>query len=94
LTFINWLIKLVYMKTKTIGAFQAKTHLSELLQEVAGGQTIIITRRGKPIAQLSPFKAQEEKLSKAEILAGFKQIRNNVKGKVNIKEFIDEGRKY
>jgi len=44
--------KLVYMKT--IGAFDAKTHLSELLKKVAHGESFLITKRGKPVAALSP----------------------------------------
>lgn len=40
---------------KTIGLFDAKTRLSELCREVAEtGETILIERRGQPIAELSP----------------------------------------
>jgi len=39
---------------KTIGAFSAKTHLSDLLDQVARGETFLITKRGKPMASLSP----------------------------------------
>ncbi|MCB1387911.1 MAG: type II toxin-antitoxin system prevent-host-death family antitoxin [Rhodobacteraceae bacterium] len=39
---------------REIGAFEAKTHLSELLVAVEAGETITITRRGKPVAQLTP----------------------------------------
>ena len=39
---------------KTVGAFDAKTHLSNLLQQVAHGETFLITKRGKPVAALSP----------------------------------------
>lgn len=37
-----------------IGAFDAKTRLSELLQLVVGGQSFIITKRGHPVAELKP----------------------------------------
>jgi prevent-host-death family protein len=43
------------MTPKTIGAFDAKTHLSELLQQVRLGQVYVITRRGKPVAELRPM---------------------------------------
>ncbi|MDY6863223.1 MAG: type II toxin-antitoxin system prevent-host-death family antitoxin, partial [Thermodesulfobacteriota bacterium] len=36
----------------TIGAFEAKTHLSQLLDKVQNGNEIVITKRGKPIARL------------------------------------------
>ena len=40
-----------------IGAFEAKTHLSQLLDRVAQGERIAITRRGRPVAQLVPYEA-------------------------------------
>ncbi|NDU85789.1 MAG: type II toxin-antitoxin system Phd/YefM family antitoxin [Ferrovum sp.] len=40
------------MKTATVA--NAKSHLSALLAEVEGGQGIVITRRGKPVARLIP----------------------------------------
>ena len=46
--------KLVGMKTMEIGAFEAKTHLSELLEKVRHGKTFFITKRGHPVAELRP----------------------------------------
>jgi prevent-host-death family protein len=40
---------------KEVGAFEAKTHLSQLLDEVEKGGRIYITRHGKRIAELSPI---------------------------------------
>jgi prevent-host-death family protein len=42
------------MKTRQIGAFEAKTHLSELLERVDRGQVYVITKRGRPVAELRP----------------------------------------
>jgi prevent-host-death family protein len=42
------------MKRREIGAFEAKTRLSELLQHVARGQVYVITKRGRPVAELRP----------------------------------------
>ena len=39
---------------REIGAFEAKTHLSELLAAVEAGEAFTITRRGKPVAELRP----------------------------------------
>ena len=39
---------------KEIGVFDAKTRLSDLLQQVANGEEFIITRRGVPVARLCP----------------------------------------
>ena len=40
---------------REIGAFAAKTHLAALLSDVEAGETIVITRRGKPVAKLPPL---------------------------------------
>lgn len=42
------------MKVEEVGAFEAKTRLSELLEHVRQGRTYRITRRGRPIAELRP----------------------------------------
>jgi prevent-host-death family protein len=42
------------MPSTEIGAFEAKTRLSELLEQVGRGRTFVITRRGRPIAELRP----------------------------------------
>jgi prevent-host-death family protein len=42
------------MKLKEIGAFEAKTRLSELLDRVDKGEVYVITKRGRPIAELRP----------------------------------------
>jgi prevent-host-death family protein len=39
---------------KTIGIFEAKTHLSSLVDEVEKGREVVITRHGKPVARLVP----------------------------------------
>lgn len=40
-----------------VGAFEAKTHLSRLLDEVEKGARIVITRHGKPVAELRPAQS-------------------------------------
>lgn len=49
-----------------IGAFDAKTHLSSLLDRVAQGEEVLITRRGRPVARLVPAaKAGQERIEAA-----------------------------
>ena len=36
----------------TVGAFEAKTHLSALLDRVAAGEEVLITKHGKAVARL------------------------------------------
>ncbi len=43
------------MKPKNIGVFEAKTKLSELLDRVSQGQVYVISRRGRPVAELRPM---------------------------------------
>ncbi|MEM1116757.1 MAG: type II toxin-antitoxin system prevent-host-death family antitoxin [Bacteroidota bacterium] len=38
----------------TVGVHEAKTHLSDLLRRVEAGETVTITRRGEPVAELRP----------------------------------------
>ena len=63
--------RLVGMKTIAIGAFDAKTHLSELLEKVRQGKTFFITKRGYPVAELRP-------VSHAELRPRFGCDRNRV----------------
>jgi prevent-host-death family protein len=42
------------MDIEEIGAFEAKTRLSELLERVQRGHVYRITKRGKPVAELRP----------------------------------------
>ena len=49
------------MEIEDIGAFEAKTRLSELLEQVARGRSYRITRRGKPIAELRPVEARDRR---------------------------------
>jgi prevent-host-death family protein len=58
--------------TETVGAFVAKTHLSELLDRVERGEEIIITRHGKPIAKLAPT---DRSTKRARALAAAKRLR-------------------
>jgi prevent-host-death family protein len=50
------------MKAKEIGAFEAKTRLSELLERVHQGQVYVITRRGRRVAELRPVPADGKRL--------------------------------
>jgi prevent-host-death family protein len=48
------------MNIREVGAFEAKTHLSQLLDVVEKGDRIIITRHGKRIAELSPVMKERK----------------------------------
>jgi prevent-host-death family protein len=40
--------------TKSVGVHEAKTHLSRLIEDVAAGEEVVITRRGEAVASLVP----------------------------------------
>jgi prevent-host-death family protein len=44
--------------TKSVGVHEAKTHLSRLLDDVAAGEEVLITRRGEPAARLVALRAK------------------------------------
>jgi len=79
---------------KTVGAFDAKTHLNELLQRASKGETIRITRRGVPVAKLIP-PDEGEKEDARNLVGAIRQLRKGATlGKITIRELIDEGRRY
>lgn len=47
---------------RTVSLAEAKTHLSELLNTVAAGEEIIITRHGRAVARVSPPEKQKQPL--------------------------------
>lgn len=74
---------------KTVGAFEGKTHFSALLDDAARGETIIITKNGKPVAQLGPIADQETFSQKMARI----RARGLTLG-MPIKEAIEKGRRY
>ena len=48
------------METIIVGAFEAKTHLSKLLDAVEAGKRVIIQRHGKPVAEVVPTKPKKK----------------------------------
>jgi prevent-host-death family protein len=79
---------------KSVGSYEAKTHLPRLLSEVEHGETITITKRGKPIAVLSPAVVVPE----PDVHATIEQIKEFRKGRtlggLTIREMIEEGRRF
>ncbi len=76
----------------TVGAFEAKTHLSSLLERVERGEHVLITRHGKAIAKLVPAEAVDRADVEAAI-ARLKELRaGTTLGDVSWKALRDEGR--
>jgi prevent-host-death family protein len=76
---------------REVGSFEAKTHLSELLAAVEAGETVTITRRGKPVAQLVPVRANTA--DRVDALRRLQQI--GKEARMTVDEILtarDEGR--
>ena len=79
----------------SVGAFEAKTHLPDLLDRVARGEKITITRHGVPAALLVPVEEKEAKLTHREIVEGMRALRKRVKpGKIGVRDMVQEGRQF
>ena len=83
----------------TVGSFEAKTKLAELLDKVEAGETITITRRGKAVARLVPAVADEaERVRRRALIEEIKRKRvgwdRGAKPGTTIPELIKAGRRY
>lgn len=54
---------------KNIGTYEVKTHLSQLLDQVACGETFQITRRGTPVARLMPIEDRDQVQTQEAVLS-------------------------
>ena len=81
----------------TMGFYEARTHLSELLDQVAKGKKVLITRRGRPAALISPppqRDPQDVRQVVREMLAFREREGPTLGGRVTLRELIDEGRRF
>ena len=76
-----------------VGAYEAKTHLSELLERVSKGERIVITRHGTPVAVLAPISDRELRPA-LEVIADLRDFRKgHTLGDHSLREMIEEGRR-
>ncbi|MDP9356903.1 MAG: type II toxin-antitoxin system prevent-host-death family antitoxin [Chloroflexota bacterium] len=81
---------------RTIGAYEAKTHLPRLLDEVAAGETITITKHGVPVAKLVPPDGAKP-ADVGRVIDEWREFRKRHKitlDGLSIREMIEEGRRY
>lgn len=79
---------------REVQASEAKTHLAQLLDDVEHGDTIVITRHGRPIARLVP-DAQSRQAEAAKAVEEIKAFRAG-RPKITLDELLsarDEGRR-
>jgi len=80
----------------TVGAFDAKTNLSQLLDRVEQGETVVITRHGAPVAKLVPF---EDSIDREKVRRAIAELKKLSKGQrlpsgMTIRDMIEEGRRF
>lgn len=73
-----------------VGAYEAKTRLSELLELVARGERVVITKHGVPVAVLAPIGPQADPKEVVAQLRGFRK--GHKLEPITIRELIEEGR--
>ena len=79
---------------ESVGAYDAKTHLPKLLDRVARGERITVTKHGKPVAELIPPRSGAA-ADVRETVAAMKRLRrHNTLGGTTLRELIEEGRRF
>lgn len=76
-----------------VGAFEAKTNLSQLLKRVEAGERFVITKHSRPVAELIPFRQRDAEKIRAAIdsLKAFQET-HTLAG-LSVRQMIEEGRK-
>lgn len=80
------------MPSTVVGAYDAKTHLSELLERASQGERITITRHGTPVAMLGPVQSARS-ASVSETIAKIRAFRKGRTLDLPLAELIREGRR-
>ncbi len=77
---------------ETVGAYEAKTHFSQLLARVSRGEKFVITIHGTRVAILAPA-GRERGGTRSQTIAALREFgRGRSLGDTSIRELIDEGR--
>ena len=78
----------------TVGLFDAKTHLSALLERVAQGEEITITKHGTPVALVVPAGNRRKK-DPRKVAERIRALRKGAKLKgLTVRQLIEKGRRY
>jgi prevent-host-death family protein len=80
--------------TNAVGAYEAKTHFSQLLEKVEAGEEITITRHGTPVARLVPIKKELTTTERRKIIEEWiNRPDRPTLGGLKIRDLINEGRR-
>jgi prevent-host-death family protein len=81
---------------KSVGSFEAKTHLPQLLERVANGEEFTITKHGKPLARLVPASVIKSKPDVRQVIEELKAFaKGNTLGEnINLRDLIEDDRRF
>jgi len=83
-----------YQGSNTVGAYEAKTHLSELLEKVESGEEITITKHGVPVAKLVPVKKEASAEERVAAIERIQKLASGLSlGGLKVKDLLSEGRR-
>ncbi|HET7151647.1 MAG TPA: type II toxin-antitoxin system prevent-host-death family antitoxin [Candidatus Acidoferrum sp.] len=81
-------------RSNAVGAYEAKTHLSELLEKVEAGEEITITKHGTPVAKLVPIKREVSAEERTHAIQRIQKLAAGLSlGGLKVKDLINEGRR-
>jgi prevent-host-death family protein len=72
------------VKTSVAGAFEAKNHFSEILEKAARGEETIVTKHGRPVAIIVPYR--EDERSAEEVLGSIARTRSKIARRGSLRE--------
>lgn len=77
-----------------VGIFEAKASLGQLAQAAAEGEVVVLTRRGKPLAEIRPPEGDAADVRTQETIAALRAFRRaNIAGDFDIAVLVAEGRR-
>lgn len=81
---------------ESVGSFEAKTHLPQLLERVAKGEEFTITKHGKPVARLVPATPTKLKPDVKQVIEELKAFSkgNTLGDEITVRDLIEDGRRF
>ncbi len=90
----NVTLSIKELPMKKIGSYEAKTHLPEILGQIANGERITITKHGVPVAMLVPAQPAR-KTNPRLVIEELRMFRKgHTLGGISLRELIEEGRRF
>ncbi len=79
---------------ESVGSYDAKTNLPRLLERVARGERITVTKHGRPVAEIVPPRGGRTVDPRVAVDAMKSLRKGNTLGGVGLRELINDGRRF